>query len=93
MVELFAGADSETRGLLAVKGAQTQQVRATLFERDVASHDVDNVDPGEDFLNEAVWDLAACGHLLSLAVCLCESTKKGRERGPLGFETQRQDVS
>ena len=76
-----------------MKGAQTQQVRAALFERDVPTHDVDNVDPGEDFLNEAVWDLAACGHLLSLAVCLCELTKKGRKRGPLGFEIQRLDVS
>ena len=70
-----------------MKGAQSEQIGTALFERDVPTHDVDNVDPGEDLLNEAVGDLAAQSHLRSLAVSQSRPHEKGPRTRPLDSES------
>jgi hypothetical protein len=52
VIGLAGGADDEARGLLAVEGAQPLVVDAGLLELDVVAHDVDDVDAGEQLLDE-----------------------------------------
>src|SRR5690606_9028536 len=56
VIELLARADRERRGLLAVEGAAGEVVGAALLQRQVAFDDVDDVDPGQQVLDEGSRD-------------------------------------
>ena len=52
VIKLFGRANAEGRGFFAVERAQSHEVRATLFELDVATHHFDHIDTGQQFLKE-----------------------------------------
>jgi len=56
VVGLAAGADDEARRLLAVEGAQALVVDAGLLQVDMAPHHVDDVDAGQQVMDEALGD-------------------------------------
>src|SRR5207237_1550443 len=72
VVGLPGGADDEAGRLLAVERAQALVVDARLLERDGAAHQLDDVDAGEQVLDELAGD---------------HGTSLGRERAGRGNET------
>ncbi len=56
VVKLLGRADRERGGFFAVEGAAGEVVGAALLERKIAFDDVDDVDAGQQFLDEGLWD-------------------------------------
>ena len=56
VIELLRGTDREARGFLAVEWAQAEIVGPAAAQRDVARHEFDEVDPGDEFLQIARGD-------------------------------------
>ncbi len=56
VVELLGRADRERGGFFAVEGAAGEVIGAALLERKIAFDDVDDVDAGQQFLDEGLWD-------------------------------------
>lgn len=56
MVKLFGRTYCKTWGFFVMKGAQTHVVCATFFELDILTHHIDDIDAGEQILDEGLWN-------------------------------------
>ena len=78
MKKLFGGADCETRGFFAVKGAKSHEICAAFFQLDEAANDLHHIYAGYKFLNERLRN----GHVCIFAqVGVTLSKKKPRIAG------------
>ena len=81
VVELLGGADAEGRGLFAVEGAQPHEVGAAFFELHVATHHIDDIDAGQQLLDEGLGN----GHGRYCPVCAWRASRAA------GMPTQKAD--
>jgi hypothetical protein len=56
VVELLGLADTERRRFLLVKGTPGHVVPTPLLQRHTLVDDFDDVDPGNEFIDETLWD-------------------------------------
>jgi hypothetical protein len=82
MEKLLGGADAEAGGFLAVKRAQAHEVGAAFLELHVLAHDVDDVDTGQQLLDERLGD----GHKRAIFADKDGSFRAGLGANQHGFQ-------
>jgi hypothetical protein len=59
VIELFDRTDRERRGFFTMEGTQAHPVGTPFSQFHVATDDIDDVNAGQQFLNEKLWDHSA----------------------------------